>query len=782
MTFRQSIVGLPLAASALLPLLLGHGSMAHAAAGELPPTLAAAAPAVAEDGAARTEPVASQGGGSAATPAASELQTVTIVEQRIGALAKIDRDVYDVKSNPATSNASAADVLNNVPTVSVDADGKVSLRGSQNVRVMVNGKPAAQFQGADGGANLKSLPAAALDSVEVISTPGAEFGTEGGGGAILNLIMKRVQPPGAHGTLAANLGGGGRYNANGYATYSNGRVSADSMVSVRHEQHETSGESLRRRIEGAQTVATRQDTAGQSPSDSLMVSTTLNYNLGDKERLVATASLNRNETGSRRADHIVSVVDGQALPIEEVDRASVGNFRNSSQLLGVAYERSFARPNQELRVDLRYSNNELTSGTRFSNHYLIVPPGASAVQNFSGSVNPTRMLDLTADYNLPLTRESAMKAGLKLARQRGERGQDYFSFDPLTGADVVDANRSSAFASTELTYALYASYDRWVTDALMLRAGLRGEYTEQSMRYRQQQSTAEASNRYFLPNVAASYDFSKTSKLRLSYSGRVERPRVEDLNPFLLYQDEYNSSRGDPRLAPQKTRNYELGWDTRVGATRASLRLTREHSAPMFATLLVPVADSTTVISQRINFGYRQADTLSLNLSRTITPAWNVNGTITLGHDEQSNLSNQRGADGAIRSESLVRKGERTQLQLSTSYRIAPQTSLMLMAMHNGSQVTPFGVIEPWGTSTITLSHAFNDRLTLRFNLSDAFEWNRTGWHNDMGIVNDQSWSRTKGRVAYIGLSLRLGGVPGMAAMRKPSGAGAPRPAGGAAG
>ena len=702
-----------------------------------------------------------------ATASVSDLQVVTVVEQRIGALAKIDRDVYDVKSNPATTNASAADVLNNVPAVSVDSDGKVTLRGSSNVRILVDGKPAAQFQGADGGANLSSLPAAALESVEVISTPGAEYGTEGGGGPILNLVMKRVQPPGARGNLSANLGVGGRYNANGFGTYSNGRVSADTILSVRHDKHDTVGESLRRRAQGDQTVETRQSTAGMRPSDSLMLSSTLNYNLGAKERLVATASLNRNKSSNRRADHIQSFIEGSSLPFEVIERANQSVFNNVSRLVGMAYERKFAKPNHELRIDLRYSSNESESAVRYTSDYLIAPQGRTDAQNFNSSFSPTRILDLSADYTLPLSRISAMKAGLKVARSRGERDQDYFAFDPLSGEEVFNADRSSAFASTELTYALYGSYDRWVTDSLMLRAGLRGEYTDQTMRYRQQQRAVEASNRYLMPNFSASYDFSKTSKLRLNLTQRVERPRVEDLNPFLRYWDEYNSFQGDPRISPQKTRNLELGWDSTVGTTRSSLRLTRAYSTPMFATSMVPLANSSTVISQRINFGFRQADTLSLNLNHSIVPGWTVNGTVTVGYDEQSYLSNQRGANGVFRSQELLRKGRRHQLQLNTNYRITPKTSLTVMAMRRGSQVTPFGVSKPGGTSTINLSHTLTNRVQLRFNLNDAFGWNKGGSQNDTGIVSDDSWSRTKGRIVYLGLSVRLGGVSGLTPVRR---------------
>ena len=137
--------------------------------------------------------------------------TVTVTGNR--PTNRIDRQVYDVKNDVSATNSSAADALNNVPSVAVDPDGTVTLRGSTKVQVYIDGKPSAMMQGDNRGATLNALPAEDIESVEVINNPGAQFGNEGGGGPILNLVMRRNRKPGGFGAVSANAGTAGRYNS-----------------------------------------------------------------------------------------------------------------------------------------------------------------------------------------------------------------------------------------------------------------------------------------------------------------------------------------------------------------------------------------------------------------------------------------------------------------------------------------------------------------------------------------------------------------------------------------
>jgi hypothetical protein len=206
-------------------------------------------------------PVPEQGQSTADAPA-----TVSVTAKR--ASNRIDRQVYDVQSDPASSNDTVADTLNKLPSVAVDADGAVTLRGKSNVQIYVDGKPSAMMQGDNRAAAINALPAADLESVEVINNPGAQFGNEGGGGPILNLVMRRERTPGGFAAVNANLGTEGRYNANSFGSYTTGRMSAQGGVYVRSDKRESTGETVRERIDPATGAVARSTQASNSDTEN----------------------------------------------------------------------------------------------------------------------------------------------------------------------------------------------------------------------------------------------------------------------------------------------------------------------------------------------------------------------------------------------------------------------------------------------------------------------------------------------------------------------------------
>src|SRR5438067_206616 len=187
----------------------------------------------------------------AADPAqqSGPVQVVNVISER--QTNRIDRQVYDIKNDASTAGASIGDVLNNVPSVNVDPNGTVRLRGSERVTVLVDGKPTAQMQGENRAAAINALPAENYESVQVINNPGAEFGNEAGGGPILNLISRRYTKPGGNGSVAGNVGPGGRANAFANGSYSAGYASVNGTLNVRRDGNDTNTEEVREAIDPA---------------------------------------------------------------------------------------------------------------------------------------------------------------------------------------------------------------------------------------------------------------------------------------------------------------------------------------------------------------------------------------------------------------------------------------------------------------------------------------------------------------------------------------------------
>ena len=164
--------------------------------------------------------------------------TVTVVGQKPPVQNRIDRQVYDNTQNIDSTSGTASDALNKVPSVNVDADGNVSLRGNSNVTVLMDGKPSTMLQGDNRAATLQSMSSNDIDSIEVMTNPGAQFSAEGTGG-IINLVMKKNRKPGTTGAVIANVGSQDRYNGALSIARNSGKLTLSGGLNVRHDNRES---------------------------------------------------------------------------------------------------------------------------------------------------------------------------------------------------------------------------------------------------------------------------------------------------------------------------------------------------------------------------------------------------------------------------------------------------------------------------------------------------------------------------------------------------------------
>jgi outer membrane receptor for ferrienterochelin and colicin len=278
--------------------------------------------------------------------------TVTAVKQSN----RIDRQVYDVKADPATSSDTVADTLNKVPSLAVDPDGAVTLRGKSNVQILVDGKPSAMMQGDNRAAALNALPAADLESVEVINNPGAQFGNEGGGGPIINLVMRRERSPGGFASVNANLGSSGRYNSNAFGSYTTGRMSLQGSASVRHDSRDSTGEITRERIDPATGLAARstQLSQGDNTTDAVSFNGSLSYNVGERDVVALAASYGQFGNDGNSLDRYRSTGAG-GVADSEYARSSMREGDSKNYSLSGRLDHKGALPGELFKLDLRLS-------------------------------------------------------------------------------------------------------------------------------------------------------------------------------------------------------------------------------------------------------------------------------------------------------------------------------------------------------------------------------------------------------------------------------------------
>jgi len=697
-------------------------------------------------------PVDAVAGTTAASPAAAasgQVASVKVTGERQNN--RIDRQVYDVKQDVSSSNGSAADALGNVPSVSVDPDGTVSLRGSGNVQILVDGKPSAMLQGDGRGAALQAMPAEDIDSVEVINNPGAEFGNEGGGGPILNLVMKRNRRAGGFGVVNANQGTAGRYNAAVNGSYNTGRWGMQGGVNVRHDGRNATGETERERIDPATGTVQRstQTSASSGLNDMAGLRGQLSYNLGDDDTLEASLGAMKRSNDQNGLEHYRVGEDG-ALGSDYL-RSTRRSGDSGNAMGGIRWDHKGNKVGELFRMDLRLSGSDNDSDTRYGNRYLVAPPDAEAADSGQRVANKTRIVDYTGDYERPLDSGAILKLGYKLADNKSDFDNRYFDVDAASGAIIANGRRTNAYEVDERNVALYGSWQWKLNERWGALVGLRTEYTHLDL---DQATTAvNATNSYlnWIPSAFATYKLDDKTNLRFAYSHRLRRATAQQLNPFVLYVDELNESSGNPRLKPVQTDSFEVGYETRAGGLDASLRGYFRNDRDTIRSRQTLVGEHTLLTTLE-NGGGNRSGGLEFTLSGKLTPRLSVNTSGNLAFTEQDQID-LNGMETRRSAHALSVRGR-------VNYQLTPQDALQLMINAQGKTLAGTGYREPVSTLNLSYRRSITPALSLVMNVSDVFSSQKIDTVTDSATLKERALRRFDGRIAYIGLSWRFGGVP----------------------
>ena len=698
--------------------------------------------------------------------------TVTVTTKRNSN--RIDRQVYDVKADPASSNDTVADTLNKVPSVAVDADGGVTLRGKSNVQIYVDGKPSAMMQGENRAAAISALPAADLESVEVINNPGAQFGNEGGGGPILNLVMRRDRTPGGFGSVNANLGTEGRYNANSFGSYTTGRMSAQGGVFVRSDQRGANGETVRERIDPVTGAVARSTQASNSETENKTVGVngSLSYNLGDKDvvavALMASGSENDAVSSERyRGTNTAGVLDSDYLRMARRE----GSNRNYS--LSTRLDHKGDTQGEVFKMDLRLSSAENQGDSRNATDYAVRPFNAQAARTRQDNLTETRIADLTGDYELP-GGSGILKMGYKLARTSSVFDNAYLDVDAATLAERINTGRTNRFELDETTAALYTSYQWRINSQWGVLGGLRAEYTDVDMFQATTNLRARTNYLDAIPSAFITYGWSDDTTWRLSYAHRIRRPGAGDLNPFVIYQDEFNVSSGNPDLEPSNSDSLELGMETKLGKVDTNLRLYARRDTDLISERRY-FLDNNVLLTTRENAGSSNSGGLEFSFGGKLSEKLSLNASGNLGYSEQTVLGT---AGGDKRSATSLSGRARI------GYQYDRNNQFQLMLNAQGKTLLGEGYREPSATADVNYRRTLTPALSLVVNVNDIFDSQKMDVITETDRLRQTSIRRFDGRTVFVGLSYRFGsfGGNGQRQMRQGGGPGMRGPGGGGGG
>ncbi|HMI44347.1 MAG TPA: TonB-dependent receptor [Gemmatimonadaceae bacterium] len=492
------------------------------------------------------------------TRIAITLQSVQVAGERPLVVIEPDRNTYRAKDiAPAASNAS--DVLQATPSVEVDADGKVSLRGNENVAVQINGRPT-PIRGTQLAAYLKQIPANIVERIEVVPNPSAKYDPEGMAG-IINIVLKANTDLGLSGGLNTGFATASRFNAGTNLGYQQGALTLFGTYGYNADDRGIVGINDRERYDptGAPMSFTNQDIFGRNNNAGHNVSTNIDYKLTDKDVISNAFSVNKRHSNDGALAGYLELDANQGF----LDRYVMDRNTKSKGLVfdnSLSWKRTIEPRKHELSAEVRFNrakdDDDMLLWREPKN-----PDGTSSGRAIEGERDVTdavtRQVTGQLDYTRPLAAKTKLETGLKETVRLLDR--DFFvTKDDLGDGNWVTSNLSNKFNFDERTHAGYGVLSQSV-GKFDLQAGLRAEFSNRTFDLASSQSYPYKYHSLF-PSGVIMYKPGEQSQIKVSYSRRIRRPGTQELNPFPVFFDQQNVFIGNPRLNPEYTDALELGF------------------------------------------------------------------------------------------------------------------------------------------------------------------------------------------------------------------------------
>ncbi len=487
------------------------------------------------------------------------LDEIVVEAERTQMELTLDKKVFNIGKDLSNLGGSATDILDNLPSVQVDVEGNVSLRGSQNVRILIDGKPSG-LVGLSSSDALRQINGNLVESVEVITNPSARYDAEGLGG-IINIILKKDKKKGVNGSFQLNAGTpvnhGGSVNMN----FRRNWINFFTNVGVNYRRYNGNGASdqtfFTESINDPFLITDRErrhDRGGLSYSTRFGS----DFYLSDKSTITMAFLYRYSDENNK-----TRLIYNDFYPIDNVDSVTVrkDNEGEGDKNLeySLNYTKNFKREGQKLTADIQYQNNNETESND-----LVESIGTSGFdQNpflFQRALNEEieERLMIQSDYVHPLGKDGKLELGTRYTDRLV--GNDYIVEEQTeVGVYEVDSAFSNEFEYNEEVLAVYAIISNKI-DKLSWQLGMRWERTNliTDQKTTDIRNTQNYSN--FFPSAFLTYQMTHEQAIQASYSRRISRPRGRRLNPFSSISDNRNFYVGNPNLQPEFTDSYELGY------------------------------------------------------------------------------------------------------------------------------------------------------------------------------------------------------------------------------
>ena len=476
--------------------------------------------------------------------AAETLQEVELVGERTEVEIRLDKRIYNVGKDITVRGGSVADVLDNVPSVSVDVEGNIALRGNENVRILINGKPSG-LVGLSGPQGLRSLPAESIEKVEVVTSPSARYEASGTAG-ILNIILKKEELEGFNGSFILNGGFPTTYGGNATLNWRTKKLNLFSTTSLRNSESRGGGIFESENFNPVRFV--NEDRDYQRFRNSIFFNLGAEYFFNDKTSLTVSGFVRKSNNESNNTTEIENL-NASGLVIDRFGRYQFEEEVDNSQQLSANFTKKFDDKGHELIIEFQTE----ASGEDESD----LAENTSTFNQESETLEDQNRTLLQMDYVWPVNENTQFELGYRGDFSAQET--EYNVFDLLESGRTPNVQLTNFLGFTQNVNAAYTQFGQKIEQFSYLM-GLRMEKTHIEIDQRTSNIYKEKDYTDWFPTLNLSFEFSDKENITLGYSRRIRRPRSWSLNPFRSLTSLTFFREGNPDLDPSYSNLYDLGY------------------------------------------------------------------------------------------------------------------------------------------------------------------------------------------------------------------------------
>ena len=475
--------------------------------------------------------------------AENSLKEVEVTSDRNPVEFRIDKKVVNASQQLNAQGGTAVDLLKNVPSVNVDAEGNVAVRGSGNFKLLIDGRPA-PVQGSEG---LSQIPASSVENIEIITNPSAKYDPEGTAG-IINVIMKKEKTKGTSANINASAGLNNKYTGDILFNFRLKKVNFFAGAEVINRAFQPHNLYHRETYYSDTTRYNTYETFRTYHPRNYTIRGGVDYTINKNNTISLSADYNIFNTSRDFSSHLQEWYDpvvSTSYYVNPDNLSATGSYINSN----LSYTHSFAQKGHEISSFLTYSK-VISDFDETQSRYNSTPDydqGSIVTQNESFTNGNRNYLQFKVDYTKPFTGDYKLEAGFQTDQVFKNSSWEWNYLDTATNEMIADTLLSNRIGFRQNIEAVYVTFSGSLW-GIGYQAGLRGEYYSRNLEQKTDGTGYPMSMYNFFPSINFNRSLPADQEIQLGYSRRVNRPDDRQLNPFPYFMDDYTIQSGNPNL------------------------------------------------------------------------------------------------------------------------------------------------------------------------------------------------------------------------------------------